>query len=143
MTASTPGGLSTSATGAGTSSSPGTQTPIAAALERSIARLLTVGTYVSIGLLAVGFGLLLAAGLGPRSGGPAFDPSTLVSDLSATRPAGFLWLGLLLLVATPAARVGLALVGYGRGGERAMTVVAAAILVVIGLSVVLGSGLEA
>ena len=143
MTASTPGGLTGSATGAGTSPTSGPQEPIAAALERSIARLLTVGTYASIALLAIGFMLLLTAGLGPRSGGPAFDPATLVGDLAGVRPAGFLGLGLLLLVATPAARVAVALVGYARTGERAMSAVALAILVVIGLSVVLGSGLEA
>ena len=143
MTASTPGGLSGSATGAGTSPTSGTQAPIVAALERSIARLLTVGTYASIASLAVGLGLLLAAGLGPRSGGPAFDPATLVGDLTAVRPAGFLWLGLLLLVGMPAARVAVALVGFARTGERAMSLVGVAILGVIGLSVVLGSGLEA
>jgi hypothetical protein len=73
-------------------------------LERSIARVLTLGTYASIGLLVVGFVLMLADGIGPLSGGPDFDPSSLVPDLVALRPAGFIWLGLIAAVATPVAR---------------------------------------
>ena len=115
----------------------------AAELERSIARLLTLGTYASIALLLVGLVLMLANGIGPRSGGPAFDSTTLGANLVAFRPAGFIWLGLIAVVATPAARVLVSLVGYARRGERTMAIVAALILLVIGLSVVLARGLEA
>jgi uncharacterized membrane protein len=111
-------------------------------LERSIARVLTIGTYASVALLVVGVVLMLANGIGPRSGGPAFDPTTLVPDLLRLRPAGFLWLGLVVVVATPAARVLASLIGYVRRGERPMTIVAALILVVISLSVALARGLE-
>ena len=118
-------------------------TPIAAAdLERSIARLLTLGTYASVALLAIGFVLMLVTGIAPRSGGPLLDQSALVADLLALRPAGFLWLGLIVVVATPAARVLASLVGYVRRGERAMAIVATLILVVIALSVALARGLE-
>ena len=113
----------------------------AADLERSIARLLTLGTYASVGLLVIGFVLMLASGNSPRSGGPAFDPSRLVPDLVALRPAGFLWLGLVAAVATPAARVLASLIGYLLRGERSMATVAALILVVIALSVALARGL--
>jgi Protein of unknown function (DUF1634). len=112
-----------------------------ASLEHTIARVLTVGTYVSIGLLVIGLGLMLAAGLGP-SGGPLFDPARTLSDLVGLRPAGFLWLGLIVVVATPAARVGASLVGYARRGEPRMAIVAALILLVIFLSVALAIGLE-
>ncbi|HEX5823734.1 MAG TPA: DUF1634 domain-containing protein [Candidatus Limnocylindrales bacterium] len=111
-------------------------------LERSIARLLTLGTYASVALLVIGVVLMLAGGIGPRSGGPVFDPTTLVPDLLALRPTGFLWLGLIAVLATPAARVVASLVGYIRRGERTMTVVAALILLVIALSVALARGLE-
>jgi uncharacterized membrane protein len=111
-------------------------------LERSIARLLTVGTYLSVGLLLVGVGLMLVTGIGPLSGGPAFDLTKIGPDLLARRPAGFLWLGLVAVVATPAARVVASLVGYVRGGERTMAVVAGLILLVIALSVGLARGLE-
>jgi uncharacterized membrane protein len=141
MTASTPGGLTPAATGAAPHSTT-TPDPAAPGLERAIARLLTYGTYTAIGLLVVGLALLLAAGIAPLSGGPAFDPGTLVGDLAALRPAGFIWLGLLVVVATPSARVLASLVGYLRSGERAMAVVSALILLVIAVSVALAKGLE-
>jgi uncharacterized membrane protein len=140
MTASNPGGLYGSATGAASARS--SQEPEAAGLERSIARLLTLGTYVSIALLAVGVGLMVINGIGPLSGGPAFDLARLGPDLAAFRPAGFLWLGLLAVVATPTARVVASLIGYSRRGERAMAIVAILILAVILTSVALAQGLE-
>jgi uncharacterized membrane protein len=86
---------------------------------------------------------MLANGIGPRSGGPVFDSATLGPDLLAFRPAGVIWLGLIAVVATPAARVLVSLVGYARRGERTMAIVAALILLVIALSVALSGGLEA
>ena len=110
-------------------------------LERSIARLLTIGTYASVALLLIGVVLMLATGTAPRSVGPAFDLTKLVPDLLALRPAGYIWLGLVAVVATPAARVFAALIGYARRGDRTMAIVAALIIVVIGLSVALAQGL--
>jgi uncharacterized membrane protein len=109
-------------------------------LEHTIARLLTIGTYLSIALLVIGLGLRLATG-GGASAGPAFDLTRLVPDLFALTPEGFLWLGLLVVVATPAARVVASLVGYLRRGEPRMAIVAALILLVIAASVVLAVGL--
>jgi uncharacterized membrane protein len=86
---------------------------------------------------------MAASGIGPLSGGPAFDPATLVADLVALRPAAFLWLGLIVVIATPSARVAVSGLGYARRGERAMTIVAGLILFVIALSVVVARGLEA
>jgi uncharacterized membrane protein len=114
----------------------------AVTLERSIARLLTIGTYASVALLVMGVLLMLATGVAPRSGGPAFDLTKLVPDLLALRPAGFIWLGLVAVVATPAARVLAALIGYARRQDRTMAIVAVLILVVIALSVALAQGLE-
>jgi uncharacterized membrane protein len=140
MTASTPGGLYGSATGAGSARS--SQEPGPPRLEQSIARLLTIGTYASIGLLAIGVVLMAMGGIAPLSGGPAFDAGRLVPDLLALRPDGFLWLGLIVVVATPAGRVIASLIGYARRGERTMVAIAGLILAVIGLSVVLATGLE-
>ena len=53
-----------------------------------------------------------------------------------------IWLGLVVVVATPSARVAASLVGYARSGERLMAAVAVLILVVIGASVALAKGLE-
>jgi uncharacterized membrane protein len=124
-------------------SRPHPQAAPAATLELSIARLLTVGTYASVAFLLVGVLLMLTGGVGPRSGGPAFDPANLVPDLVALRPEGFIWLGLVVVVATPAARVFAALLGYARQRDRVMVTVAALILAVIALSVTLARTLEA
>jgi uncharacterized membrane protein len=141
MTASNPGGLSEAATGAGIESKSSPE-PGPPTLERTIGRLLTVGTYLSIGLLAVGLALMLASGIGPLSGGPSLDLARIPSDVAGLRPAAFLWLGLLVAIGTPSARVATSLAGYLRSGERAMALVAGLVLVVIALSVALAIGLE-
>ena len=141
MTASNPGGLSGAATGAGRTPASSPE-PEPAGLEHRIARLLTVGTDTAVALLVVGLVLLLAAGISPLSGGPAFDPGRIPGDLAALRPAPFIWLGLVVVVATPSARVAASLVGYARRGERLMAGVAVLILVVIGASIALAKGLE-
>ena len=104
-------------------------------LEPTIARLLTIGTYLAIALLGVGVVLLLGSGRGPRSPDGGLDIGRIPADLAGLQPAGFIWLGLIAVVATPSARVAAALVGYLRRGERDMAVVSSLILVVIALSV--------
>lgn len=111
---------------------------VEAGLEGTIARLLAAGTYASVALLVVGTALLLVEGRSPLDVGPAFDPGSIPADLVALRSAGFLWLGILGLVATPSARVVAALVGYGRLGDRRMAGVAILILVVIVAGVIAG-----
>ena len=115
---------------------------VADPLERAIARVLTVGTYVSVAVLAVGTAMMLATGVQPLSGGPRFDLGQIGDDLVHLRATGFLWLGLVAVVATPASRVVASLVGYLRDGERLMATIAVLILAVIVLSVGLAIGLE-
>jgi uncharacterized membrane protein len=112
-------------------------------LERAIARLLIIGTYVSVALLAVGALLMFALRISPLEGGPPFEPGLIVDDIVGLRPAGFIWLGLLVVVATPAARVAASLVGYLRGGEPRMALVSGLILIVIAVSVAIARGLGA
>jgi uncharacterized membrane protein len=112
-------------------------------VERTVARLLAIGTYGSVALLAVGTALILVNGVPPLSAAPTFDPNRLGDDLVHLRAAGFLWLGLIAVVATPAGRVFASLIGYARGGERLMAVVAALILAVIALSVAVARGTAA
>lgn len=109
-----------------------------AALELSIARVLTIGTYTSVGLIGLGVLAMAAAGVDPLGPAPAFDPAAIVRDLVALRPAGFLWLGILGVLATPASRVIASLIGYLRNGERAMAGVSVAILIVIAAGVLTG-----
>ena len=111
-------------------------TPPPADLERSVARLLTVGTYASIALLAAGVLGMVAAGRSALDAAPRFDVARLPEDLVTLRAEGFLWLGIVLVVATPSARVATSLVGYLRQADTAMAVVSVLILAVIGLSVV-------
>ena len=115
---------------------------VAEPLERAIARLLTGGTYVSVAVLAVGTAMMLASGVQPLGAAPRFDLGQVGDDLLHLRAAGFLWLGLVAVIATPASRVAASLVGYLRGGEPRMAIVAALILAVIVLSVGLAIGLE-
>jgi uncharacterized membrane protein len=114
------------------------------ALEAAIARLLSVGTYASVGLLGLGVLAMIAAGVSPLDPGfPPLDLARIPSDLVALRPEGFLWLGLLAVIATPAGRVAASLVGYLAGGEVRMAAVSIAILAVIALSIALALGTEA
>ena len=107
-------------------------------LEPALARVLQVGTYISIALVVVGTVLLLAGGISPLAASPALQVDRLLPDILAGRPAGFLWLGILGICATPALRVAAALVGFWRRGERRMVGVALLILVVVAAGVVTG-----
>ena len=108
------------------------------ALEPGLARVLQTGTYISIGLVAIGAVLLIGGGGSPLAGGPPLSLSRWPSDVLALRPEGFLWLGILGIVLTPALRVVTALLGFWRRGERAMAVVAVLILAVVAAGVVSG-----
>jgi uncharacterized membrane protein len=114
-------------------------TPMEHPLESRIARLLAIGTLAAVALLAAGSLVLLAAGRSPLDPAPALDPADIVADIAAFDPAGFLWLGLLVVIVTPGARVAAALVGYARQGEREMALVSALILVVIAAGVIAGT----
>ena len=112
------------------------QHQIARAAERRIGRLLIAITYVSVGLLVVGVVLLLGAGISPLAGGPGLDVVELGGQLTRLEPAGFLWLGLLAVIATPVSRVLLVGLAYLRDGDWTMAGVALAILAIIAIGVV-------
>jgi uncharacterized membrane protein len=112
-------------------------------LDDAIARLLSIGTNVAVGLLAIGFAAMVLGGISPYAPAPVLDPGQLVGELLAGRATGFLWLGLLVVIATPTSRVLLALVAFVRSREWEMVAVAAAILGVITLSVILARLAEA
>jgi uncharacterized membrane protein len=107
-------------------------------LESALARVLAIGTSASMALVAIGLVLLVAGGGSPLDPGPPLRLGTLGADLAGGRPAAFLWLGILGVVGTPALRVLGALIGFWRGGERRMALVALLILVVVALGVVAG-----
>ena len=107
-------------------------------LEPALARVLQVGTSISIALVAVGTILLVGGGTSPLAASPALQVDRLLPDILGGRPAGFLWLGILGICVTPALRVAGALVGFWRRGERRMVGVALLILVVVAAGVVTG-----
>ncbi len=115
-------------------------------LERAVARLITVGTYLSVALIAAGVVLMAAAGRSPLSSAPPLDPATFPGDIASLRPDAFLWLGLIAAIGTPSARVVASLIGYLARGERGMACISLAILAVIAVGVavalVTGTGLR-
>jgi uncharacterized membrane protein len=112
-------------------------------IEARIARVLSVGAVIAVVLLVVGVGLMVADGIEPDSAAFAvFDPARLVGDLVALRPEGFLWTGILVVIATPVIRVVGELVGFAIRGDRAMAAVAAAIFVIVTASVAVAIAIE-
>lgn len=112
-------------------------------VELVIARVLLAGTIVGVTLLAIGVVLMLATGIDPLAESfPAFDAGSVVADMLALDPDGFLWAGIVILVATPIARVVGELVTFSVRGDRLMALVALAILGVVGLSVVVAQLVE-
>jgi uncharacterized membrane protein len=73
---------------------------------------------------------------------PAFDPGEVVADMFALRPEGFLWAGIVIVVATPIARIVGELVTFASRGDRLMALVSLAILGVVVLSVVVAQLVE-
>jgi uncharacterized membrane protein len=107
-----------------------------AELERVIGRLLVVVTYVSVACILVGVLLMASQGVSPLDPAPPFDLSTIPADIVALRPTGFLWLGILLVLATPISRVAVAGWGYARRGDRRFLAISIAVLVVIAIGIV-------
>lgn len=131
----------------GHGTSPGTigAAPVAgdttpAGIEARIARLLSLGTRAAIALLGIGCLLLLVDGRSPlEPRWPALDLRVLPADLLGLRAEGFLWLGLLVTLATPLLRVAAATLGFARAGERRMVALGAGVLAVIALAVAAGT----
>lgn len=110
------------------------------ALDRRLARLLTAGMIVSVALVAGGVALMLVAGDVPVAvAGPGLDLAALPADMAALRPQGFLWLGLLVAAATPAARVVVALAGYALAGDRRAALVTVGVAVALLVSLALAA----
>lgn len=114
-------------------------------IETAIARLLTAGTGLAIGLVLLGVAGMLLTGVDPLShdAPPAFDPGRIPGDLLALRPEGFLWVGLVVVMALPIGRVMVAGIGFLRVGERRLAAVSLAVLLVVLGSILAALGLEA
>lgn len=109
-------------------------------LESTVARLLVAGTYAAMLLVLAGAVLMLAGGVDPTAHGglPGFDAGRIPADLAALRPEGFLWAGILLVLALPLGRVAVAGLAFLVAGDRALAVVSLAVLLVVLASILAG-----
>ena len=119
-------------------------------LEQIVGGLLRTGVLLSAAfVLAAGAWWLVEAGRGVPAyqhfhGEPADlrRPAVLVKNLAHPRPAAVIQFGLLLLIATPVARVVLALVAFALERDRAYVVITLLVLVVLVYSLVSPYGLR-
>jgi uncharacterized membrane protein len=105
-------------------------------LNVTISRVLVIGLVASVALLLVGVVLTVVRP------GLAVIHTTSISDLpralGALEPVGFFDLGLLVLLATPAARVAALLVSFARRRLWIFSGISLLVLVVLALSAFLG-----
>ena len=114
------------------------------AMEAAVARLLVVGTWLAMGLVLVGVVLMLAAGLDPLDHGavPPFRLAAIPGEILALDPAGFLWAGIVLIIALPIGRVVVSGLGFLAARDVRMAAISLAVLVVVLVSVVSSVVLE-
>lgn len=118
-------------------------------LEALIGTLLRTGVTISVALIAAGtivsfvhhpdyatsttaLSRLTRPGMAPRNVGE------VLAGLAAFRGQAWIMLGMLVLMATPILRVGISLVSFARAGDRPFTLLTAAVLALLLLSVLLG-----
>jgi uncharacterized membrane protein len=114
-------------------------------LESTISRLLVAGTYLAMALILAGVLLMLAAGIDPLAHGavPPFDLASIPAEVAAGNPLGFLWLGLVAVLALPLGRVIVAGLGFLAARDLRLALVSLAVLLVVLASIVAAVGLEA
>ena len=112
-------------------------------IETAIARLLTVGTYLAIGLVLVGVVGMLRDGIDPlgHAAFPPFDLRQIPAEMLALEPAGFLWAGIVLVMCLPIGRVIVAGFGFLRVGDRRLALVSAGVVLVVFASIAAAIGL--
>ena len=117
----------------------------AEALEAAIARLLIAGTWLAMGLVLVGVVLMLLTGVDPLSHGaiPPFDPAQIPAELLALQPAGFLWAGIVIIIALPIGRVVVAGLAFVAARDLRLALVSFLVLLVVLVSIGAAIGLEA
>ena len=112
-------------------------------LESRVSRLLVVGTYLAIGVVLVGVVGLLASGVDPLAlATPPFDLRQIPADIAAGKPEGFLWLGLVAVLALPLGRVIVAGLGFLAARDTRLALVSLAVLLVVTGSILAALGLE-
>lgn len=102
----------------------------------AVSRALTAGVCVSLSLMTLGAALSAASGRPLPASTP--PPALLPAALGRGEPAALVALGVLALIATPAARVVVLAWQFARRREWAMTAVSLAVLGILTCGVVLG-----
>jgi uncharacterized membrane protein len=107
------------------------------AMEAVVARLLVVGTWLAMGLVLAGVILMLADGIDPLDHGavPPFQLTAIPSQILALEPVGFLWAGIVLIIALPIGRVVVSGLGFLAARDLRMAGISLAVLVVVLVSV--------
>jgi len=122
--------------------SPASGADTARRLESAVARLLTIGTRIAVSLVLIGVVLMLAAGVHPLTATfGAFSLAAIPGDLVALRPEGFLWTGLLVVMAMPVGRVVVSGFGFFGAGDRRLALVSLLVVLVLTVSVIAAQGL--
>ncbi len=106
------------------------------AVERMVNRVLGIGVAAAVALMLAGVGLLVAYGGGLPDSLVALG--RLLPGLRTLDPAAYLSAGLLVLIATPFARVLGSALAFFLEGDRRYTLLTAAVLLVMCLGVLLG-----
>lgn len=108
-------------------------------LQGWVTRVLRTGVVVMLVFLAAGLGLFVAGGGGSFLGSPAaLAPGPVGALLSHVTPAGFLLLGLLVLVLTPLSRVVLSVVLFAASGDRSFTLITLFVLAILSATIIVG-----
>ncbi len=117
-------------------------------LEEMVGKLLRAGVLISAVIVFVGGVWWLAEAGGSASSYRQFHQEppelrhigALLKSLAHPQPEGVIELGLLLLIATPVARVVLALVGFALEGDHTYVAITLAVLAILVYSLVLPFG---
>jgi uncharacterized membrane protein len=115
-----------------------------AAVESIIGRMLVIGDYVAMVFILIGVLGMLANSINPMTAivPTSFDLASIPADIVALRPEGFLWLGIVTVIALPIGRVVFAGVSLLAAGERRLALVAMGVLLVVLVSILAAIGLD-
>jgi uncharacterized membrane protein len=116
----------------------------AARLETLIGRLMVWGVYAAMALILVGIVLAFLAGYDLLAQGlkDAPAPAAVVDAVLTLQPEGFLWAGIVLLIAIPIGRVVVSGVGFLATGERRFALISLLVLLVVLASITAALNLE-
>ncbi len=104
-------------------------------INRLIFYVLRGGVVLSITVILVGFALAATGRPMPPDG---LHPTEIPGELAAGQPAGFLGLGILLLILTPVARVFLSVFYFAREKDRTYVLITVFVFAILMVGIVIG-----